>query len=168
LAPLLFARFDAPWFHRSLATDASSSGFGVVATAFDASTTTAFAGFTNTSVEDFARIPSHNWSTIISSPWRESLSTPREHINVLELRAVTTSLRWVLSSPYSIRRRLLVFSDSTVVADAVSKGRSSSFQILRRLRYFSSLVLACGLQLYCRWLPSELNPADGPSRAFGC
>jgi hypothetical protein len=99
------------------------------------------------------------WSTIVSSRWSQ-----REHINVLELRALTTAIRWALSHPHSLARRLLLFSDSSVVVFSVSKGRSSSFQILRRLRYLSAMVLAAGLQLFVRWLPSSSNPADGPSR----
>ena len=165
IAPLLFSSLDRLWFRRVVATDASSAGMGVVSTTLGDDLAASFAGLGPTSTQHFASLPSHRWSTIVSTPW-SSLDTP-EHINVLEIRAVTTALRWVLSSPSSIRRRLLVFTDSSVAALAISKGRSSSFQILRRLRYLSSLVLAAGLQLFCRWLPSELNPADGPSRSFG-
>jgi len=104
------------------------------------------------------------WSTVVSSRWR---FPEREHINPLELRALSTALRWVLSHPHSISTRLLLLSDSSVSVAAVSKGRSSSHQILRRLRYISSLVLASGLLLLPRWIPSTVNPADGPSRPTG-
>jgi hypothetical protein len=103
-----------------------------------------------------------NWSTIISTPW-----TKPEHINVLEVRALSTAIRWTLSCPASLGCRLLSLSDSQVVVFAVSKGRSSSFQILRRLRYLSSMVLAGGLRLVMRWIPSTANPADAPSRRYG-
>ena len=103
------------------------------------------------------------WSVVASSPWRR----PLEHINSLELRALSTAIRWALSHPHSINRRLLLLSDSSVTVFSVSKGRSSAFQILRRLRYISSLVLAAGLQPLLRWIPSAANPADGPSRSRG-
>lgn len=167
LSPLLFARIDSGWFRRCVATDASQTGMGVVSASLPDHRAVAFAGLSSTSAAEIASVPSLPWATIVSSPWRVSSNSGPEHINVLELRAITTALRWVLSSPSSPGRRVLLFTDSTVAALAVSKGRSSSFQILRRLRYLSSLVLASGLQLFCRWLPSELNPADGPSRAFG-
>ena len=166
LAPLLYTRINSDWFRRCVATDASQAGMGVVSTSIPDSRAVAFAGL-SAATADFASLHSLPWATIVSSPWRVASNTGPEHINVLELRAITTAMRWVLSSPSSIGRRVLVFTDSTVAALAISKGRSSSFQILRRLRYLSSLILASGLQLFCRWLPSELNPADGPSRAFG-
>ena len=101
------------------------------------------------------------WTTIVSSPWRE-----QEHINKLELRSASTALRWALSSPLSIRRRLLLLSDSQVAVGALSKGRSSSHPILCRLRPINALLLASGIQLYTRWIASADNPADAPSRAF--
>jgi hypothetical protein len=110
---------------------------------------------------ELSMIADINWRTIVSSPWRDA-----EHINVLELRALSTALRWTLSRPSSIGQRLLLFSDSMVVIGAVNKGRSSSQQLLRRLRFLSALLMASGIRLFLRWLPSEINPADGPSRAF--
>jgi hypothetical protein len=102
---------------------------------------------------------SFRWSTIVSSRWSKE-----EHINVLELRALSTAIRWALSRPIGTQCRILCLSDSQVVVFAVSKGRSSSFQILRRLRYLTSLVLAAGLRLIMRWIPTTANPADQPSR----
>jgi hypothetical protein len=64
----------------------------------------------------------------------------------------------------AVGKRVLVLSDSQVVIGAVTKGRSSSPQLLRRLRTVSALVLAGGIRLSVRWVPSEFNPADGPSR----
>lgn len=104
----------------------------------------------------------HDWRTIISSPWRGA----EEHINLFELRAVTTSLRWVLSFPSSVDRRLLLLCDSQVAVGALMKGRSSSQPILRRLRHIAALLLASGLRVCARWIASHLNPADEPSRHF--
>src|SRR4051812_22284814 len=86
-----------------------------------------------------------------------------EHINVLEARALSTAVRWVLSHPLSMGRRLLALSDSQVVIGAVNKGRSSSQQLLRCLRGVSALLLASGVRLVLQWVPSASNPADEPS-----
>jgi len=101
------------------------------------------------------------WRVIVAAPWREE-----EHINSLELRAASTALRWALSSPASVGRRVLLLSDSQVAVGALSKGRTSSPPLLRRLRAVAALVLASGVQLRVRWIPSAANPADEPSRRF--
>jgi hypothetical protein len=80
--------------------------------------------------------------------------------------SASAAIRWVVSLKSSIRRRLLLLSDSQVVVGALSKGRSSSHNLLCRLRPVSALLLASGIQLYCRWIPSADNPADEPSRRF--
>jgi hypothetical protein len=102
-----------------------------------------------------------DWTTIVAAPWHGE-----EHINSFEVRSISTAVRWVLSTPVSIGRRLLVLSDSQVAVGALSKGRSSSPLLLRRLRPIAAAVLASGLQLFVRWIPSAVNPADEPSRRF--
>ncbi len=99
------------------------------------------------------------WSPLISTAWRDP-----EHINALELRAVLLAVHWVLSHPSSLTRRVLLLVDSTVAFFSLWKGRSSSPQLLRILRKIGALLLAGGLALLPGWVPSEVNPADGPSR----
>ena len=106
-------------------------------------------------------VRARRWRTIVSAPWMRT-----EHINVLEIRAVDTALRWVASSPLSVSRRVLVLSDSQVAIGALNKGRSSAPLLLRRLRAIAALLLAAGIQLYVNWLPSASNPADEPSRRY--
>jgi hypothetical protein len=151
LAPLLFSHLDAQWFHKTVATDASQVGMGIVAAPLPSSYTSR--------TPPSQLVSSLPWSTIVSSKWHH-----QEHINVLELRAISTALRWVLSHPHSSYSRLLFFSDSLVAVGALSKGRSSAYQILRRLRHISACLLAARLQLSTMWIPSANNPADGPSR----
>ena len=147
LAPLLSADLGAPWFPRVVASDASSWGQGVVAARADPAAC---------NVADLAQ---YEWRTVVSSSWDRP-----EHINVLEVRALTTAVRWALSHPTSVGRRAMVLSDSQVAVGAVRKGRSSSRSLLVRLRALSALLLAGGVQLDAVWIPSESNPADGPSR----
>lgn len=150
VAPLLFVRLDSRIMSKCVAVDASSLGLGVV---------TARLPRGDVCPGDIA--PSNcSWSTIVSTPWREH----DEHINSLELRALSTAVRWALKSPSSIASRLLVFSDSQVAVFSSNKGRSSSHLLLRRLRPLAACLLSSGLRLLLRWIPSEDNPADGPSR----
>ena len=104
-------------------------------------------------------VDSAHWTTIVSDRWRRP-----EHINVLELRALDTAVRWVLTHPYSVGTRVSLLSDSQVVIGAVRKGRSSSRPLLRRLRCLGAVLLGGGLQLDVQWIPSEFNPADVASR----
>jgi hypothetical protein len=106
------------------------------------------------------------WRTLISSAWHSGIEN-EEHINSYEVRSVSTAVRRVLSQPHqSIRHRLMILSDSQVAVGCCSKGRTSSPTLLRRLRPLAALLLASGLQLFLRWIPSHLNPADEPSRRF--
>ncbi len=149
IAPLLFVRLNARVMPKCVAVDASSIGLGVVTARLPRGDVSP----DNLSPSDFS------WRTIVSTAWRE-----HEHINSLELRAISTAVRWALKSPDSIASRLLVFSDSQVAVFSSNKGRSSSHLLLRRLRPLAACLLASGLRLLLRWIPSEDNPADGPSR----
>lgn len=157
LAPLMFVDTSVNWFDRVVATDASSDGMGVVAAPLEQDEPPRVVS----GADAAALVASSSWRTIVSSRWRRP-----EHINVLELRALTTAVRWVLSFRHALNCRLLLLCDSQVVVGAVSKGRSSSQPLLRRLRYLAALVLASGLRLSVRWVASADNPADGPSRNF--
>jgi ribonuclease HI len=157
LAPLMFVDTSVGWFDRVVATDASSDGMGVVAASLEQDEPPRVV----TGADSAALVASSAWRTIVSSRWRRP-----EHINVLELRALTTAVRWVLSFRQAVNCRLLVLCDSQVVVGAVTKGRSSSQLLLRRLRYLAAMALASGLRLTVRWVASADNPADGPSRNF--
>jgi len=157
LVPLLYANLGAEWFSHVVATDASKLAFGVVATR----TVTPPVDLGRSAAEAAAAVActEHRWSTIVSKRWRDE-----EHINVLELRSLTTGVKWVCSHPSALGCRVWMLSDSSVVVGAVSKGRSSSPSVLRRLRHLSAWLLAAGLQLRVSYVPSEINPADEPSR----
>ncbi len=111
-------------------------------------------------MQDFVR--SSAWLTRVSARWRRP-----EHINALEMRAVHTSLRWLRFHTSAIGRRVLLLTDSSAVLGALLKGRCSSRPLLTRLRAVTGVLLASGMRLAPRWVPSALNPADDPSRGIG-
>jgi hypothetical protein len=101
------------------------------------------------------------WSTIIASPWHH-----QQHINMLELHSVILAVRWVLSHPSSASQRLYLLTDSSSVYYGVNKGRSTSPHMLSLHRRLSCLLLSSANYLSLAWIPSELNPADKPSRKY--
>jgi hypothetical protein len=200
LLPLLQARFDAPMFHRAVASDASEYAGGIVSTPLTDSlhrrywpicssrhhaimqTTLNVDSNRESLLSDdsdrvdtdslsllrsalhaydsfYADVSTAPWSTIVSKPWRDA-----EHINSLELREVLLAVHWILTYPSSLTRRVYLLIDSTVAFFALWKGRSSSGPLLLILRKISALLLASGITLLPGWIPSEVNPADGPSR----
>jgi hypothetical protein len=82
------------------------------------------------------------------------------------MRAASTAIRWMLSHPKSINKRVMMMNDSQVTVGVMSKGRTSSHILLRRMRSISAHILASGIEVYTRWIPSQLNPADKPSRKY--
>ncbi len=175
LAPLLYADLAAPFFDRTVAFDASTTGMGVVAAplAREKLAECALMRPPNVPATEDRPVPASvdrscpgplvgaQWATIVSVPFAYE-----EHINCLEARALDASLRWVASHPRALGSRVLLWSDSLVVTFAARKGRSSSFPLLRRLRASAALLMATGMAPVVNWVPTEHNPADGPSRAY--
>ena len=54
--------------------------------------------------------------------------------------------------------------DSFSLALSIHKGRAKSFDLLRVNQQIAALSLASGFSIRVRWIASELNVADGPSR----
>ena len=166
LAPLLFSSLASIWFPKVLASDASTSGQGVVAAPADPTRLAHMALATPPTGRDVDRtlhpdLKSARWSTLVASRWRRP-----EHINALECRALTTAVRWAISHPTAVSSRVLVWVDSLSVVFAARKGRSSAPWLSPRLRTLAAWQLAFGIRLYCNWIPTEVNPADVPSRRF--
>lgn len=194
IAPLLVTSIDATWLPFVMASDASQVAQGVVKAdvpinvIVNASSTSGKQSIMKSVgpiqhskqlLVDY-HIINREWKEVVSSPWRygakvtgptgattaANSSRDGERIECLEMRAASTAIRHVLSRPMTHNGRLLLLSDSQVVVGALTKGRSSSHLLLRRLRPISALLLGSGLQVYCRWVPSLLNPADPPSRLY--
>lgn len=109
-----------------------------------------------------ASIPAKLWRWKVVTGWRWS-SSP-EHINVLELRAVLTSVRYRLEKLHQVNLRCVHLVDSLVVLHALTRGRSSSRKMRRTLMRLNALLLASGLSPTWAYVDTHQNPADRPSR----
>ena len=56
------------------------------------------------------------------------------------------------------------YSDSLSMALAFDPARSRSYRVLQQIRRFAALALSRNVSPHVRWVPSELNSADEPSR----
>ena len=112
---------------------------------------------------DFEAVPfsavNREWSTIGCHRWRRTPTLP-----VGEARASLFALKHAARTLSGFGKRHLVLTDSMTGALAISRGRSSTFQLRRVCSQVAALSFASGIQLCLRWIPSEWNPADNPSR----
>eukprot|EP00435_Cladocopium_sp_Y103_P007936 s2109_g2.t1 len=102
------------------------------------------------------------WKTIAGWQWTGS----PEHINVLELRAIYTTIRWWISQGKAASCRLVHLTDSLVCLHALSRGRSSSRKMRRTLAKINSLLLVCNLHPIWAFVSTADNPADRPSLSW--
>ena len=90
-----------------------------------------------------------------------------EHNNIGELRIAVMSLRHLARAAKNWGKRFLLFTDSLVTLGVLSKGRSSSWPLLRLAREAAAYQLVLNLRPYWRYIETDRNLADGPSRGFG-
>ena len=57
-----------------------------------------------------------------------------------------------------------VLTDSMTAACAFSRGRAHTWELRRVCQQFGALTMATSCHVHLRWVPSEWNPADSPSR----
>ena len=87
-----------------------------------------------------------------------------EPIPVLEGRAALFAVKHKLRSADGFHRRHLFLSDSISAVCSIDKGRGGSFKMRRVTQQLGALFMVSGSTGHFRWVPSEWNPADGPSR----
>ena len=90
-----------------------------------------------------------------------------EVIHMLEARGLWGVAKQLASYMQNYGAEALVLSDNMSIVLAIDKGRCADFKLLVVLRKLCALCLVSGLRLRVRWIPSESNLADKPSRAFG-
>ena len=112
-----------------------------------------------------ASIPAKLWRWKVVSGWR--WKGQREHIYVLEMRAVLTTLQWRIERQRKVRSKFIHLVDSLVCLHALSRGRSSSRKLKRTLLRTNALLLATKTQAVWAYVHTKQNPADRPSRRPG-
>ena len=101
----------------------------------------------------------HLWTPKLWGTWKHE-----EHILVLEARALNKALDRVACSRFGKNIRQLMLVDSMSVALSFDRCRSRSFKLLKQVRRYAATCLARNIDPHVRWIPSELNSADEPSR----
>lgn len=101
----------------------------------------------------------HLWTPKLWGTWKHE-----EHILVLEARALNKALNRVAFSKFGKNIRQLMLVDSMSVALSFDRCRSRSFKLLKQVRRYAATCLARNIDPHVRWIPSELNSADEPSR----
>ena len=100
-----------------------------------------------------------DWKFMYASQWRR-----REDILRTEGRAMLWGARHKLRVPENFNMRHVLLVDYLGLALACGKGRAASPHLAPILRSLCALSLCTGAKSSVRWVPSELNPADAPSR----
>ncbi|CAK0822424.1 unnamed protein product, partial [Prorocentrum cordatum] len=117
-------------------------------------------------VVDFPEVPremiEQQWSVVGRFPWRRK----GESIAVYGTRATLYGFRHLLRSSRNLGKHVVVLGDSQSTAGAVARFRSDSRSMMRVAQAIAALSLATGSALHYRWLPSEWNVADSPSRGL--
>ena len=87
-----------------------------------------------------------------------------EDILILEARVLVKAIQRLAKTRLGACVRQLFLCDNMSVVLAFERCRSSSFGLLVQIRKFQAYVLASGIQVSVRWIPSELNESDEGSR----
>lgn len=104
-------------------------------------------------------IVSRPWDLVGRCKWKK-----RESMPVLEARSSLFAVKHALRRISSQRKRHIILTDSMTAALAFTKGRAKGQKLRNIVQKVASLSLATGSTFFPRWIPSEWNPADGPSR----
>ena len=101
------------------------------------------------------------WNTVFSTRLKHE-----EAIHMKEVRAINWCIRRGSKDLRAHNSRRLVLCDDMSVALSFERKRAHVYPLLRQVRLFSALGLTAGTHHSIRWIPSELNPSDLPSRRF--
>eukprot|EP00438_Fugacium_kawagutii_P007521 Skav231102 [mRNA] locus=scaffold2525:415233:418787:- [translate_table: standard] len=109
-----------------------------------------------------ASVPARPWKWRTVAGWQWHAND--EHINVLEMRAALTALRWRIEKQRVLNSKFVHLLDSLVCLHSLSRGRSSSRKLKRTLLRINALILATNTHVVWAYVHTKDNPADRPSR----
>ena len=114
--------------------------------------------------QEFKEIPGYllqadRWTPRLWGKWQHSAG-----ILELEARALVKGLKRIAMSTFGHDVRQLLLTDNMSVCLAFDRSRARSFSLLVQIRKFAAYCLARNIYCVVRWVPSELNSADKPSR----
>ena len=181
LLPLLHRDLGMGWSEDVSATDASFWGRGVTVTRRSRDMVKCVGQFNERwrfSADEEASVhmgshPDTNLTTaevpveFVGSDWRQVDGAKwdrEEAIPILEGRALIWLGQHLARSRKQHGKKHLILTDSMSAILALNKGRSSAGTMNRVCRQHAALMFATGMFFSLRWVPSELNPADRPSR----
>eukprot|EP00435_Cladocopium_sp_Y103_P020803 s2513_g5.t1 len=101
-----------------------------------------------------------DWKTAKIGIWNDQ----KQHITLKEGKAFILGVRRITRNSRLRGHKILYLVDNLALALAISKGRAHDFGMLRICQQYAALSLASNVFVRVRWVPSEFNPADGPSR----
>lgn len=93
------------------------------------------------------------WKGVFACRWQRT-----EHINALEMRAILLALQWRVSHLKEFECRAIHLTDSYVCMSIISKGRTSSDQLISILRRINSLCFSYSLLPILVHVESTENP----------
>ncbi|CAK0911836.1 unnamed protein product, partial [Prorocentrum cordatum] len=108
-----------------------------------------------------ARLLADPWAFAAARRWRRAAA-----FHVLEAEGARWAVRRLARNSQLHGHRHLILGDNLGVACACEKGRAAHFALNVVCREICAISIASGMQLRFRWIPSELNPGDAPSRRF--
>ena len=106
-------------------------------------------------------LSTERWRTLWCAPFDY-----KDTIHVLEARGILGAVKHRSRDQWKHGSRVLILNDNLGVVLAISKGRCADYGLLRIIRRIAAHSLATGIRFIVRWVPSELNIADGPSRTW--
>ena len=163
LAPVLRADLGAPLCPRTYMVDAGPEGGAVVWAPLS------YGEKYSTDVQ-LINYPQPKWKLGPLGKWQRN-----EHNNLTEARTNLWALQHAGRSEVqraqrenniARRRRVVVFTDSLVALGSFTKGRSSSRSLNRYCRKQASLAALLGVVPVLRYVATDQNLADGPSRGI--
>ena len=98
------------------------------------------------------------WKTVGKGRWSR-----KERILELEARALNMGLEAFIRAGHRDCRALFL-TDNMAICLAYARGRCKNFTVLTLIRRARALCKLYNIRPYYRWLKSEFNPADAPSR----